>query len=74
MLTKVNEILKLLLEIEFDENSDLKRSEVSEWDSLKHIELVMLLEEEFNIRLKDSDLSNLTSTKQIVETISKYVD
>ena len=48
---------------------------IDEWDSLKHMSLIVALEEEFSIRFTDdemTDLINLELMQQIV--FSKIVD
>ena len=48
---------------------------IEEWDSLKHMSLIIALEEEFSIRFTDdemTDLINLELMQQIV--FSKLVD
>ena len=48
---------------------------IDEWDSLKHMSLIVALEEEFSIRFTDdemTDLLNLSLLQQII--LSKIVD
>jgi len=49
------------------------RSTLSEWDSLKHIEIVFSIEDELNIQLNEEEISQLDSVKKIIEIASlKY--
>lgn len=44
-------------------------------DSLKYVELVLLLEEEFNLEIKDSDLTidNFETVEKIAKLVSDYM-
>lgn len=41
-------------------------------DSLDAVELVMALEEEFEIKIPDEELGKMTTVKEIVDCIEKY--
>ena len=41
------------------------------WDSLKHIQLVLNIEKKFNIKIKTSEVYKLSSYKKIVEFLKK---
>lgn len=42
-------------------------------DSLDAVELVMALEEEYSIKIPDTELENLKTVKDIVDCIEKYL-
>ena len=42
---------------------------IKEWDSLKHLSLVLAIEEEFNIRFTNDETLQLTSFKNIAEIL-----
>jgi acyl carrier protein len=44
---------------------------VETWDSLRHMSLVLALEEEFGIRLNDERIMKMTTVGAIVETVSE---
>ncbi|EAJ3027547.1 acyl carrier protein, partial [Campylobacter coli] len=44
------EILKNILEIEVNEHTNLSMNNCPEWNSLAHIDIIMSLEEEFEIK------------------------
>jgi len=44
------------------------------WDSLKHIQLIINIEKKFNIKVKTSDVSKLSSYNKILEFIKKNQD
>ncbi|MDH5259775.1 MAG: acyl carrier protein [Gammaproteobacteria bacterium] len=43
---------------------------IERWDSLKHMQLIMALEDEFGIRFSDDDIPELTSFKLIEDAIN----
>jgi len=47
--------------------------EIPEWDSLKHIQLIIAIEEEFDITIDFSDTLDMTSISAIKEKILKYL-
>jgi acyl carrier protein len=48
---------------------DLSAQDVKSWDSLAHINLVVALEREFNIRLKTKDLAGLKNVGEMADLI-----
>ena len=50
-------------------NDESSNENIKEWDSLKHLSLVLAIEEEFNIRFTNDETLQLTSFKNIVEIL-----
>ncbi len=46
-------------------NSDSSMDNMPNWDSLRHMNLVLALEEEFKVTISDEDAGNITSYKLI---------
>lgn len=46
-------------------NEDSSMDNVSNWDSLRHMNLILALEEEFKVSIPDEDAGNITSYKLI---------
>lgn len=46
-----------------------ENSSAIEWDSLKHLEIIFLVEEAFNVRLNSDDIVNMHSIDAIVEVL-----
>ncbi|HED7157251.1 TPA: acyl carrier protein [Campylobacter coli] len=63
------EILKNILEIEVNEHTNLSMNNCPEWNSLAHIDIIMSLEEEFEIKFNKEDLSLLKSQSALLEKI-----
>ena len=47
---------------------------VEKWDSLKHMMLIVALEEEFGVRFSDDELTDLLSLELIVHIISEKIE
>jgi len=66
----INEKIKVVMsavfevpEEEIDENSSADT--IDSWDSLKHLNLILALEEEFDINIPDEEVGNLFNYKLI---------
>lgn len=46
-------------------NPDSSMDTIESWDSLRHMNLVLALEEEFKVSIPDEDVGNITSYKLI---------
>ena len=46
-------------------NEDSSMDNVPNWDSLRHMNLILALEEEFKVTIPDEDAGNITSYKLI---------
>ncbi|MGK9121025.1 acyl carrier protein [Olivibacter jilunii] len=53
-------------------NEELVYQGIAEWDSMAHMYLITAIESSFNIEIDTEDILNMTSYKQIRETLSKY--
>lgn len=63
------EILENILETKVDENTNINMENCKNWTSLTHIDIIMSLEEEFDIKLNKEDLNNLKSQQALLEKI-----
>lgn len=43
---------------------------IANWDSLKHMNLVLALEEEFSVRFTDDEIMSMLSVQRILGTLS----
>lgn len=68
---KIGEILKLILKIDKKKVEDISISNSDSWDSLKHITIIMTLEEEINVKFTNDEISKATSFETIFDIISK---
>jgi acyl carrier protein len=54
-----------------DINEDSSMDNLSNWDSLRHMNLVLALEEEFEVTIPDEDAGNITSYKLIKHVLNE---
>ena len=70
---RLEKILKEIFQVEkIDLN--LSMDEISGWDSFKHYELIIAIENEFKIKLTDADTMEITSIPIIKSKILKYLN
>lgn len=69
MEKQILDMLKLVFELEnIDENCSQENCE--KWDSLKHLELVVEIESEFNVELEPEEIAQMKSFKAIKQILS----
>lgn len=66
---KASKILSMALEKTIDPVTNPLRADTAKWDSLKHIELILMLEDEFKIRFSANEVNAIRSLDDIVEKI-----
>ena len=71
--TRLEKILKEVFQIE-EVNLNFSMDEIPEWDSFKHYELIVAVENEFKIKLEDVDTIEIKSIPIIKSKISKYLN
>lgn len=72
MIEKIKEILAEELSLELDEiNDDSDIREDLGADSLDMVQLVMSLEDEFDLEIENEEIQSVTTVKGIVEFINK---
>ncbi|EGK8089691.1 acyl carrier protein [Campylobacter sp. CNRCH_2014_2849] len=71
MENKFYEILENILEVKVDENSNLSMQNCKNWTSLAHIDIIMSLEEEFEIKFNKEELTNLKSKNDLLNSIKE---
>jgi acyl carrier protein len=54
-----------------DVNEESSPDTIEKWDSLKHMNLVLALEEEFNVSFLDFEIIELLNVQIIVETLKE---
>ncbi|MDS1141166.1 acyl carrier protein [Pusillimonas sp. SM2304] len=63
VLTVIGTVLKVQV------GPDTSRADLAAWDSLKHVEIMFALEDEFGIVFSEEELSGLNSVKAIIQRI-----
>ena len=71
--TKVIDVIFNVFNIDKSKiNQKMDLDNTDDWDSLKHMNLIIALEEEFNINFQDSEIIQINSFNKIIEVISKH--
>ena len=52
-------------------NDDSSPNTIENWDSLKHMNLILALEEKFSVSFSDEEIVSMLSVRGIVDTVSK---
>ena len=70
MQKKLIQLLMDLFNINEEEAKNASMNSISTWDSLSHIELMMTIEEEFNIpKITPDEIVYMTSTESIKQIL-----
>ncbi len=67
--TRMREILETALSMSLDGVPNPSRDELEGWDSLSHIEVVFMVEEEWGVRFSESEIAALRSLDDLVEAV-----
>ncbi|EAC1839778.1 acyl carrier protein [Campylobacter lari] len=70
-LQQFYKILENILEVNINENSNLSMQNCKNWTSLNHIDIIMSLEEEFEIKFNKDELSQLKSQNELLQAIKE---
>jgi acyl carrier protein len=63
---KILEIMSSVFEVELSKlNEDSSIDNIENWDSIRHLNLILALEEEFNITIPDEEVGDLVNYKLI---------
>jgi len=70
MEDKLKQVFKELFKIEpGDFSEDLDVNSVAGWDSMNHLNLIISLEESFNVSFSTDEVIQMTSVKSIIEIL-----
>ena len=70
---KLEKLLKKIFQVD-KIGLDYSMDDIPEWDSFKHIELIIGLEQEFNIKLEYTDTTDMTSIPIIKSKVLKLLN
>ena len=63
---KLNSVMAAILEVDPSEiTEDSSMDTLKSWDSIKHMDLILALEEEFGVSVPDEEAGELTSYKLV---------
>ena len=64
--TKIKQVMSAVFEIPLESIADDASSDnIENWDSLRHLNLILALEEEFGVSIPDEEVGNLVNYKLI---------
>ena len=70
VLTRVQDVFKLAMGDDVQVDMNTEKDMILEWDSLNHLNLVVELENSFDLGLSMEEIEGLNSVKGIVELIN----
>lgn len=74
MENRIKKVMSEILNIDVSSiNDNTSPENVESWDSLKQMNIIVALEEEFGIELKDEDIIEMLNFKLINEIVKEYV-
>ena len=74
MKEKVFHVVSQVFGVQIDELSeDSSPDTIQAWDSLKHMNLVLALEEEFGVRFSDEKIMQMLSVGLITEAVQELI-
>ena len=63
---KILEVMSSVFEVELSSlNEDSSIDNIENWDSIRHLNLILALEDEFNITIPDEEVGDLVNFKLI---------
>ena len=75
MKNKILNIMSNVFEIDINQISDnVSPQIVEQWTSLRHLQLIVSLENEFNITFNNSDLFSMTNLETIIDKINTCIN
>ena len=71
---KIYQLMSNVFEIPLEEISeDSSLDSIESWDSIRHLNLILAIEEEFGITIPDEEVGNLVNYKLIELTINEQL-
>ena len=73
MKEQIFNVVSTIMNVEVEHiNEDSSPDNIENWDSLKHMNLVVALEETFNIEFSPEDIGEMMSVGLIIAIVNKY--
>lgn len=72
--TKIKQVMSAIFDVSVDTIADdASIDNIENWDSLRHLNLILALEEEFGISIPDDEVGNLVNYKLIEITLNELI-
>jgi acyl carrier protein len=68
---RAREVLQVVLGLPAD-RGDIVREDTPEWDSIKTVEIVFALEEEFAVRIPEAEIVELVSLAAVLRVLERH--
>ena len=70
---EIKEIMSKVLEIDMSTiSNNASQKEISKWDSLQHLNLIVEIEDKYDISIDPEDISVMVTIEKIIEVVNKY--
>jgi acyl carrier protein len=74
MKSKIKNIMASVFEVSVDDiNDESSPDTIENWDSLRHMNLITVLEEEFDIRFNDEQITEMMNFNLIIYTVNEVL-
>ena len=74
MKNKIKQLMSSVFEVRVELiNDDASPETIDNWDSLRHMNLVTVLEEEFGIRLNDEQITEMMNLDLIIYIVNEIL-
>ena len=71
---RIKNIMSVVFQISVDEiKEELSPDTIDTWDSLKHMNLIVALEEEFEVQFSDNEITDLSNYSLILSTQKRKI-
>lgn len=72
MTNRIKEVFAIVFAMELEElTDDITQDEIENWDSLNHMNLIVALEEEFEVNFTDEEILEIMSLPLIIEILKE---
>ena len=73
IIQRLREVMGAVFGVETESiGPDTTSTTIAEWDSVRHLQLMLALEEEFGVEFEMDELASLRSVAQLVERLSAH--
>ena len=70
---EIREIMSKVFEIDLSEiSNNANQKDIMKWDSLQHLNLIVEIEDKFDISIDPEDISVMVTVEKIIEVVNKY--
>ena len=73
---KIIEIIKDVLDNHEDQDFNIETTSenIEGWDSLSHLQIIISVESEFNVKFKTSEINQLKSVRKLTKRVSELIE